>query len=99
MIEIARKPAVVPYTLPIETTTNIKAPTEQPTMSEYTRHTEGKHMNEILLAIFAGLIVGLFFSAIKLPLPAPPVLPGIMGIVGVYLGGVAYQSIVERFFS
>ncbi|MBC7005513.1 XapX domain-containing protein [Photobacterium sp. BZF1] len=56
-------------------------------------------MSEILLATFAGLIVGLFFSAIKLPLPAPPVLPGIMGIVGVYLGGVAYQSIVERFFS
>ncbi|MCG7586920.1 XapX domain-containing protein, partial [Photobacterium sp. OFAV2-7] len=28
-------------------------------------------MNEILLAVFAGLIVGVFFSAIKLPLPAP----------------------------
>ncbi len=56
-------------------------------------------MNEILLATFAGLIVGLLFSALKLPLPAPPVLPGIMGIVGVYLGGVAYQSIIERFFS
>ena len=56
-------------------------------------------MNEILLAIFAGLIVGLFFSAVKLPLPAPPVLPGIMGIVGVYLGGMTYQTIVERFFS
>ncbi|KLV09785.1 MULTISPECIES: XapX domain-containing protein [Photobacterium] len=56
-------------------------------------------MSEILLAMVAGLIVGLFFSAVKLPLPAPPVLPGIMGIVGVYLGGIAYQSIVERFFS
>jgi len=63
------------------------------------QHVEGKHMNEILLAVFAGLIVGVFFSAIKLPLPAPPVLPGIMGIVGVYLGGIAYQTIVERFFS
>lgn len=63
------------------------------------QYLEGKHMNEILLATFAGLIVGLFFSAVKLPLPAPPVLPGIMGIVGVYLGGVAYQSIAERFFS
>ncbi|MGF1692649.1 XapX domain-containing protein [Photobacterium kagoshimensis] len=56
-------------------------------------------MSEILLATFAGFIVGIFFTAIKLPLPAPPVLPGIMGIVGVYLGGVAYQSIVERFFA
>ncbi|WP_413112234.1 XapX domain-containing protein [Thaumasiovibrio sp. DFM-14] len=56
-------------------------------------------MNELLLATFAGLVVGLLFSAIKLPLPAPPVLPGIMGIVGVYLGGTAYHAIVERFFS
>ncbi len=56
-------------------------------------------MNEILLSIFAGLLVGVFFSAIKLPLPAPPVLPGILGIVGIYTGGVAYQAIIERFFS
>jgi len=40
-----------------------------------------------------------YFTAIKRPLPAPPVLPGIMGIVGIYLGGVAPQAIVERFFS
>ncbi|KKC98063.1 DUF1427 family protein [Photobacterium sp. WH77] len=56
-------------------------------------------MNEILLATIAGVVVGLFFSAVKLPLPAPPVLSGIMGIVGVYLGGMAYQAVVERFFS
>ncbi|EAS45438.1 XapX domain-containing protein [Photobacterium profundum] len=56
-------------------------------------------MSEIMLAIFAGFIVGAFFTAVKLPLPAPPVLSGIMGIVGVYLGGVAYQTVIERFFS
>lgn len=56
-------------------------------------------MTEIALAVVSGLIVGIIFSAVKLPLPAPPVLPGIMGIVGVYLGGVAYTSIIERFFS
>ncbi|GAM54362.1 hypothetical protein JCM19232_3 [Vibrio ishigakensis] len=54
-------------------------------------------MNEVLLAIFAGFVVGVIFSAIKLPIPAPPVLSGVMGIVGVYLGGVFYQWIVERF--
>ncbi|KKA43522.1 MULTISPECIES: XapX domain-containing protein [Salinivibrio] len=56
-------------------------------------------MNEILLAVVAGAIVGFFFSAIKLPLPAPPVISGIMGIVGIYLGGMAYQAVIERFFS
>ncbi len=44
-------------------------------------------MNEVLLAMAAGFIVGLLFSFLKLPIPAPPVLSGVMGIVGVYLGG------------
>ena len=66
-------------------------------------HTQPKKwesiMNEVLLSMFAGLIVGVVFSAIKLPIPAPPVLSGVMGIVGVYAGAVGYQWIVERFFS
>ena len=56
-------------------------------------------MSEILLALFAGALVGIVFSMIKLPLPAPPVLSGIAGIVGIYLGGSGYHWIVERFFS
>lgn len=58
-----------------------------------------KLMNEVILATLAGFVVGVLFSAIKLPIPAPPVLSGVMGIVGVYLGGVAYQWIIEKFFS
>ncbi|EGA64530.1 XapX domain-containing protein [Vibrio brasiliensis] len=56
-------------------------------------------MYEVILATLAGFVVGVLFSAIKLPVPAPPVLAGVMGIVGVYLGGVTYQWIIERFFS
>ncbi|NUY56705.1 XapX domain protein [Salinivibrio sp. MA351] len=56
-------------------------------------------MQEVLLAVVAGFLVGVLFSAIKLPIPAPPVLSGVMGIVGVYLGGIGYQWIIERFFS
>ena len=56
-------------------------------------------MNDVVLATLAGVVVGILFSAIKLPIPAPPVLPGVMGIVGVYLGGVTYQWLVEKFFS
>jgi len=56
-------------------------------------------MTEVLLALAAGAIVGIVFSLIKLPLPAPPVLSGIAGIFGIYLGSVGYQLIVERFFS
>ncbi|KXF80430.1 XapX domain-containing protein [Enterovibrio coralii] len=56
-------------------------------------------MSDVILALFAGALVGFLFSAIKLPLPAPPVITGIMGIVGIYLGGQAYHAIVARFFS
>ncbi|MGB1198697.1 MAG: XapX domain-containing protein [Thalassotalea sp.] len=56
-------------------------------------------MSEILLALVAGTIVGVLFSLIKLPLPAPPVLSGIAGIFGIYLGGMGYHWIIERFFS
>ncbi|AIU68419.1 DUF1427 family protein [Vibrio coralliilyticus] len=56
-------------------------------------------MNEVFLAALAGFVVGVLFSAIKLPIPAPPALAGVMGIFGVYLGGVTYQWIIEKFFS
>lgn len=55
-------------------------------------------MYDVMLALLAGLIVGVLFSAIKLPIPAPPVLPGVMGIVGVYTGSIVYQWFMERFF-
>ena len=44
-------------------------------------------MKEVILALLAGIIVGVVFKIIRLPLPAPPVLPGILGIVGIYVGG------------
>jgi XapX domain-containing protein len=46
-------------------------------------------MKELILALIAGLIVGILFKLLKLPIPAPPVLAGVIGIVGVYLGGIA----------
>jgi XapX domain-containing protein len=44
-------------------------------------------MKEALLALVAGILVGMLFKWIRLPLPAPPVLSGVLGIVGIYLGG------------
>jgi XapX domain-containing protein len=56
-------------------------------------------MTEILLSLATGALVGVIFSLLKLPLPAPPVISGIAGIVGIYLGGLGYNWLVERFFS
>ena len=48
-------------------------------------------MSAVLLALLAGVVVGILFSAIKLPLPAPPALAGVMGIAGIYLGGETWK--------
>lgn len=57
----------------------------------------GENMKEIILSLVAGLIVGILFKFLKLPLPAPPVLAGVLGIVGVYLGGVVGEWILNSF--
>lgn len=43
-----------------------------------------------ILSLVTGLIVGFLFSAMKLPLPAPNVFSGVLGIVGIWLGGVVF---------
>jgi len=52
-------------------------------------------VKETLLALVTGLIVGLVFSSLKLPLPAPNVLPGVAGIIGIYLGGVLFEYLLK----
>lgn len=39
-----------------------------------------------LLAVAAGLAAGAFFAALRLPVPAPPTIPGVLGIVGLWAG-------------
>ncbi|WP_097009135.1 XapX domain-containing protein [Natronoarchaeum philippinense] len=39
-----------------------------------------------LLALLTGVLAGGLFSFLQIPIPAPPELPGLMGIVGIYLG-------------
>lgn len=52
-------------------------------------------MKEVLLALLAGLIVGILFKFMKLPLPAPPVFSAVVGVFGVYFGGVIAGWIVK----
>ncbi|WLR51369.1 DUF1427 family protein [Bacillus tianshenii] len=52
-------------------------------------------MKEIILSLIAGIFVGILFKVIRLPLPAPPVLSGILGIVGIYLGGMFADYILK----
>lgn len=39
-----------------------------------------------VLALLTGLLTGAVFAFLNVPIPAPPELPGVMGIVGIYVG-------------
>jgi XapX domain-containing protein len=39
-----------------------------------------------VLALLTGLLTGALFRFLNVPIPAPPELPGIMGIIGIYVG-------------
>lgn len=39
-----------------------------------------------VLALLTGIVTGGLFTFLGIPMPAPPKLPGVMGIVGIYLG-------------
>lgn len=48
---------------------------------------------ELSRALIAGFICGVVFSLIRLPIPAPPKLAGIIGIVGIFLGYILIEVI------
>lgn len=52
-------------------------------------------MKEIFLTTLTGIGVGGVFSIFKLPIPAPPVFAGLMGIVGLWIGYALVQSLVS----
>lgn len=37
-------------------------------------------------ALLTGLLTGAVFRFLTIPIPAPPELPGLLGIVGIYVG-------------
>lgn len=39
-----------------------------------------------LFSLFTGLIVGVIFGLLKLPMPAPTTLGAILGVIGIFLG-------------
>ena len=38
------------------------------------------------LALLTGFVTGALFTFLGIPMPAPPELPGVMGIFGIYVG-------------
>ena len=50
-------------------------------------------MRELILTTITGILVGGVFSIFKLPIPAPPVFAGLMGIVGLWIGYALVQKV------
>ncbi|MFC0525198.1 XapX domain-containing protein [Pontibacillus salicampi] len=48
-------------------------------------------MKTVIISLLTGFIVGFVFALLKLPIPAPPALAGVMGIVGIYAGFKVYE--------
>ncbi len=46
-----------------------------------------------ILALGTGLIAGAVFALLNVPIPAPPELAGVMGIVGIFLGYRLVQTL------
>lgn len=54
-------------------------------------------MKELILSLIAGMFVGILFRFLKLPLPAPPVFSAVLGVFGVYFGGVVVDWLIQNF--
>ena len=54
-------------------------------------------LSAVLLAFGTGLAVGVIFSLVKLPSPAPPFL-GLIGLTGMFIGQRLWPFIAARLF-
>lgn len=43
-------------------------------------------MRESILSLITGSFCGVAFALVKLPVPAPPAISGVLGIVGLWIG-------------
>jgi len=46
------------------------------------------------LSLGTGLITGVVFAALRLPVPAPPAIPAVIGILGITVGFLLYQKFI-----
>lgn len=56
-----------------------------------------------IVSLLTGIVLGALFGLFKLPVPAPAVLEGALGVVGTYLGGAVVgpylRTLIERMFT
>ncbi|MDR0599851.1 MAG: XapX domain-containing protein [Treponema sp.] len=51
-------------------------------------------MLELVICLVVGLVIGGIFGLLKLPLPVPHGLGGILGLIGMFIGGQLVKLLV-----
>jgi len=51
------------------------------------------HVDPTIISFITGFAVGVVFRLLRLPIPAPDTLAGIMGIVGIFAGYVLLKAL------
>jgi XapX domain-containing protein len=54
------------------------------------------NIGTLILSFVTGGIVGVIFSAVKLPVPAPLVLEGVAGVAGITIGYMVVEIVRRR---
>jgi XapX domain-containing protein len=52
-------------------------------------------MKDIILALVSGMIMGGVFTLIKLPIPAPSNIAGVVGIFGIFFGYFLVKILIK----
>ena len=52
---------------------------------------------EIMAALIVGLVIGVMFKALKLPVPVPHGVAGLAGLIGMFISSEAYPLVVTFF--
>ncbi|WP_066505828.1 XapX domain-containing protein [Abyssisolibacter fermentans] len=55
-------------------------------------------MKLVVLALITGIVTGMIFTAVKLPIPAPPTVAGVAGIVGILIGAKIVEYLKDVLF-
>lgn len=54
-------------------------------------------MSQVVLSIFGGWLLGVIFTAFRIPLPVPPLL-GLLAAAAVLAGQFSYEYLARAFF-
>ncbi|MDR0562883.1 MAG: XapX domain-containing protein [Spirochaetaceae bacterium] len=56
-------------------------------------------MTHLLLCLGAGIVIGIAFTLLRLPVPVPHGWGGLVGLFGMFLGGIAGGKILALLIS